>query len=487
MPGELGPWLREERENRGWVRMEMARRLIEAGQAAGDRSLPGLDSMCHNIYRWERGTDNPSERYKLYYSHAFGIPPSVFGPGQPSSLTQVPGTMTWPPQARAPGARGPAFAQRLMTDQAGPAVQNGAAIAYLGTRESVMGDSAVGQEVVMAAHEGSDHAEEFEQHGIGEATFEQLRADVMRLSRLCDSAPPLAAFLDMRRVRNRIYRVLDRRLWPGEQTDLHFLLGCINGLMGVAAYRLGYPDSAEELIRAGYASAVAIGHGRLQGTLRMHLSANMYWRGWFRESRDLAADGLRNLSRGPLAANLYLNHARSSARLGEADTARRAVGLAHAARESDYSDDLVELGGEEFALSRATHHCMAAHAFIEIGSGDAEAATELEHAISLYNDGPAPGERHVFAGKALASADLALIRLHSGALDDAISALAPTFSLSPAQRVTEVDVRLARVRAELAAPIFHGSPQARELGEQIEEFGREAVTAGLHSLASGPG
>lgn len=104
-----------------------------------------------------------------------------------------------------------------------------------------MGDSAVQQEVLMAAHEGSDHAEEYEQHGIGEATFEQLRADVMRLSRLCDSGPPLPAFLDMRRVRRRIYRLLDRRLWPQEQTDLHFLLGCINGLMGVTAWRLGYP------------------------------------------------------------------------------------------------------------------------------------------------------------------------------------------------------------------------------------------------------
>ena len=40
---------------------------------------------------------------------------------------------------------------------------------------------------------------------------------------------------------------------------------------------------------------------------------------------------------------------------------------------------------------------------------------------------------------------------------------------------------------ELTAPIFHGSPQARDLGTQIEEFGRETVTAGLHSLSGGPG
>ena len=43
--------------------------------------------------------------------------------------------------------------------------------------------------------------------------------------------------------------------------------------------------------------------------------------------------------------------------------------------------------------------------------------------------------------------------------------------------------RLAAVRDELAAPVFRGSPQARDLGDQIEEFGREAVTAGLHSLS----
>jgi transcriptional regulator with XRE-family HTH domain len=97
MPGELGPWLREQRENRSWVRTEMARRLIRSGQAAGDRSLPGMDSMCHNIYRWERGTDNPSERYKLYYSHALGIPLNQFGLGQsgpPGGVERVPGTMT---------------------------------------------------------------------------------------------------------------------------------------------------------------------------------------------------------------------------------------------------------------------------------------------------------------------------------------------------------------------------------------------------------
>jgi hypothetical protein len=34
----------------------------------------------------------------------------------------------------------------------------------------------------MAAHEGSDHAEQAERRDIGDATLERLRADVVRLS-----------------------------------------------------------------------------------------------------------------------------------------------------------------------------------------------------------------------------------------------------------------------------------------------------------------
>jgi hypothetical protein len=338
----------------------------------------------------------------------------------------------------------------------------------------------VEQEVMMTAHESSDHAAEHDQQGIGDTTFEQLRADLVQLSRLTDSGSPLSAFFEARRVRDRIHRLLDRRLWPREQSDLYFLLGCVNGLMGLNARRLGYPDAAEELIRAGWAYAHAIDHNPLRGLLRAKLSNLMYWRGRFREAHDLAADGLRYASQGPLGAALHVDFARSAARLGDPDATRRAVGLAHAAREDNYRDDLMEIGGEEFALSQPTTHAMGGSALAETPDAEREAIAELERAISLYDNDP--GEQHWFGGKALASTDLAVVRLRSGALDGAVAALAPVLILPPAQRVSSLTSRLARVREELAAPIFRSSPQARDLGDQIEDFGREAVTVGLHSL-----
>jgi hypothetical protein len=267
MDAELAAWLRQERENRGWPKAEMARRLVQAGREAGDKSIPSAGGMLHNIHRWER-EGGVSERHKLHYCRALGVQPGQFGPGHALEAPDaaLAGTAL-SVSAALPALPAPGQVPASALSPAGPHLPASALVAYLGSQEPFSGRLAVEREVLMAANEGSDHAEEYEQHGIGEATFEQLRADVIRLSRLSDTGSPLPVFLDMRRVRDRIYRLLDRRLWPREQTDLHFLLGCLNGLMGVTANRLGYPDAAEELIRAGYASASAIDHRPLQAQL----------------------------------------------------------------------------------------------------------------------------------------------------------------------------------------------------------------------------
>ncbi|HEX6522152.1 MAG TPA: hypothetical protein VF070_19420 [Streptosporangiaceae bacterium] len=290
----------------------------------------------------------------------------------------------------------------------------------------------------------------------------------------------------LRRVRDQIYRLQDRRLGPGEQTDLYFLLGCLNGLMGVAVNRLGYSDTARELIRAGLVYGAALDHRPLLAQLHQQLSYVAYWSGGFEDSSDHAASGLRYLSEGPSGALLYLWRARAAARIGDADTASQAVRDAHEARDRDYTDDLMEIGGE-YSISRATHHCFAGAALARIPGAESEAAIELERAIGFYDQGPGEHEQHWFGGKPLAGIDLAIIRLRSGALDAATTALEPVWSLPAAQRISSITTRLAKVRDELVAPVFRGSPQARELGAQIEEFGRETVVAGLHSLPGGPG
>jgi len=478
MDSETAEWLRQQREDRGWPKAEMARRLVQAGREAGDTAIPELSGILHNIHRWER-EGGISERHKLHYCRALGIHPSQFGliTGQPAEAAE-------PTLSAEAGTAVPVPVQRpaIIAATAGPFLPVPAGVAYRGRQEPVLRDFAVEHEVMMAAHEGSDHAAEHEHHGIGEATLEQLRADLARLSGLCDTGAPLPAFLDMRQVRDRIYRLLDRRARPRDEAELYFLLGCLQELMGLTANRLGYPDAAEELLRAGWAYANVIDHNALRGMVRARLSYVMYWRGRYADSRDLAADGLRYASRGLVGANLHLEQARALARLGEPDAARQQVGLAHAAWEDRNRDDLAEIGGEEFALSQAATYSMAGSALAETSHGH-EAAGELEHAILLYDEGPRPGEHHGVAGQALARTDLAMVRLRSGALDAGAAALAPVLALPPGQRLVTLTARLALVRSELAAPVFRDSQQARDLGDQIEDFGRAAITTGLHSLS----
>ena len=478
MDSETAAWLRQQREDRGWPKAEMARRLVQAGRAAGDTAIPELSGMLHNIHRWER-EGGISERHKLHYCRALGIHPSQFGlsTGKPAEAAES----AFSAEAGT-AVPVPALQPAVIAATAGPSLPVPAGVAYRGRQEHVLRDFAVEHEVMMAAHEGSDHAAEHERHGVGEATLEQLRADLARLSGLCDTGAPLPAFLDMRQVRDRIYRLLDRRARPRDEAELYFLLGCLHELMGLTANRLGYPDAAEELLRAGWAYANVIDHNALRGMVRARLSYVMYWRGRYADSRDLAADGLRYASRGLVGANLHLEQARALARLGEPDAARQQVSLAHAAWEDRNRDDLAEIGGEEFALSQAAAYSMAGSALAETSHGR-EAAGELERAILLYDQGPGPGEHHGVAGQALARTDLAMVRLRSGALDAGAAALAPVLALPAGQRLATLTARLGLVRRELAASVFRGSQQARDLGDQIVEFGRTAITTGLHSLS----
>jgi transcriptional regulator with XRE-family HTH domain len=94
----LGVWLRQQREARGWGRREQGRRLIQVGRDAGDTAMPSVDDMTHNIRRWERGDNEPTERYKLYYCKTLGIPVTGFG-------AEAPGTDSLSPIAMA-SARG---------------------------------------------------------------------------------------------------------------------------------------------------------------------------------------------------------------------------------------------------------------------------------------------------------------------------------------------------------------------------------------------
>lgn len=352
-------------------------------------------------------------------------------------------------------------------------------VTYRWSEEPAFRESWIGREVEMAAHDGSEHAEQAEQRDIGDATLEQLRSDVIRLSHDYMNGEPFELFQEMRQVRDRIYAALDRQLWPRDETDLYLLLGCLDCLMASAADDLGYPHASEELIRAAWAYAVAIGHQPLMAKLRLDLATVAYWRDRPRQARDLAENGLRYLDGGPNAAQLHLKYGRAAARLGDVSSARRAVDEARDARERRNDDDLLQLGGE-FGFSRASQHYLAGSTLLEITGAERQASSELERATEMYAAGPEEGEDHSFQLHMLAHIELALARLRAGDLDGARPALGPVLLLPPAKRIDPLPQRLETLRTELARS--HGSPQANGLDQEIEEFSRDTIVSVLSAL-----
>jgi hypothetical protein len=73
----FGAWLRTAREHRGWTRPQLAARLLDAAPRDSQRSAPGVDSMTHNLRRWERGDGQPSEHYRLLIRTVLGAPPQA--------------------------------------------------------------------------------------------------------------------------------------------------------------------------------------------------------------------------------------------------------------------------------------------------------------------------------------------------------------------------------------------------------------------------
>ncbi|HUY50990.1 MAG TPA: hypothetical protein VMV92_35675 [Streptosporangiaceae bacterium] len=363
-----------------------------------------------------------------------------------------------------------------------PALPASPSVAYLGKQAPDMDGCGVEREVLMTAHEGSGHAEQAEQRDIGEATLEQVRADVTYLAHAYVTGEPFPLFREMRRVRARIYAALDRRLWPRDATELYFLLGGLNGLMANAANDLGYPQAADELARAGWAYAVAIDHQPLMGFLRGQQANFAFWHGRTRQASYLAQDGLRYLSDGAGAVRLHYLHAMAAAKLGQPDQTRSAIAAGRQARERQHRDELHDDIGGQFACQPAKQSYLAGTALAELPDGGTDAITELQAAIRLFQAGP-PHDRS-YGCEAVAFINLALAQLRHGDLD-AIN-LMPVLTLPPDRRIDALPHRLSAVRSELAAPRYQGSTQARELDEQIENFSRETIVGDLHDLPATP-
>jgi hypothetical protein len=328
-----------------------------------------------------------------------------------------------------------------------------------------------------AAHESSAHAEWAEASNVGEATLEQLDADVRRIATDYVHAPPLPIFAEMLRVRDRIYLLLAGRQKPAATARLHLLAGMLCGLLANVSTDLGYRDAAAEQARAAWAYGDIIGHNGLRAWTRGMQALIEYWSGRPQHAVRLAQSAGRFADSATAQVRLHSIEARAWSLLGDAREASQSLSAAADTQESmtggDYLHD--EVGGV-FSFADAKSCCYEAAAFIHLGQADAALAA-AGRAVELYAAGPAV--QRSYGAESLARVDMAVAYLLQRRPDGAADSLASVLAIPAGLRIAQLGDRLADVRARLADAQFAGTRDARTLRDQIDSFTGETLVQEL--------
>lgn len=326
-----------------------------------------------------------------------------------------------------------------------------------------------------AAHGSSDHAERAESSNVGDPTLDQLREDVIRISRDLAFKDPIPVFGDAVRIRDRIYRLLDGHQYPGQTTQLYFLASVICCALADASHSFGYRTAALEQTRAAWAYAEIIGHNSLRVWCRSMQSWLAFLEKQPQNAVRLAQSGHRWAADNEAShQRLYSMEGTALALMGDREGALDAFNSARDSRERiTGTDDFFDDVGGLFGAEPAKQFQNSANGLILLGMAP-EAAEAAQTAISLYEGLPA-GERD-YSLEASARISLSTAHLLQGRLDDSRAALAPVLMIPSNQRVDFIRVKLRELQSVLLrSPHLRGAQDAVILEGQIEEFTANSV------------
>lgn len=318
-----------------------------------------------------------------------------------------------------------------------------------------------------AAHESSEHAGWAETTNVGEATLEQLDADVFRIANDYVHTSPLPLFGEMLRVRRSVYRLLAGHQKPADTARLYLLAGTLCGLLANASTDLGYYNAAGEQARAAWAYGVITGHNGLRAWTRGMQALIEYWSERPRQAVRLAQSAQRYADCTTAKVRLLSIEARMWSRLVTPEEAHRCLQAAAEARESPAEDMLHDEVGGVFGFNDAKRHYYAGATYIHLGQAD-HALEATRQAVELYTGGPA--DQRSYGAESLARVDSGMAYLLKGSLEGAIDALKPVLALPVDKRIAQLNERLTSVRGWLAYPAFRHAQEAHDLDEHIEEF-----------------
>ncbi len=276
-------------------------------------------------------------------------------------------------------------------------------------------------------------------------------------------ATPLPLVDRLRALRSEIRAALRTGPAPARARELVLLGGITIDLLAHVTENLGHPHAAERHARSAEAIGVNLGHPGLQAWSAGTRALIWEWNNRPDEAMTLAAKAASIAPTGEQQVRLAAIEARCAARVGRPDEAHDAITRSVEAAEVTAHDDLTMLGGAlRFPPSKMAYYLGSTHRLL--GEFDHAQRWALE-AISAYENGPAT-ERS-YGDEALARADVAIGRIHSGELDGAKEVLTPVLRLPAEQRIQPIADGLRAVDTALLNTHYANDPIITELSEEI--------------------
>ncbi|MFH9424588.1 helix-turn-helix domain-containing protein [Streptomyces sp. NPDC017529] len=293
--------------------------------------------------------------------------------------------------------------------------------------------------VELASEEAAAWAQWAESSNLGDIAFEQLLADTQTLAARYLREKPGTFFRDTRKLRNRVFALLEGHQHPRQSADLYMVAGYLCGLRAWMSSDLGQPRRADTQGRTAWLCAELAGHDTLRAWVLSTRSKIAFWDGRLKEAITLARRGAELSPHSTAGVLLNCQEADAWSRLGAAEEARAALGRAAEAQETVRGRD--DVNGL-FSCGDFRHVNYAAAVHLR-GSAPEAALREGTGALS----DPAP---HAYGTAAQLHITVAAAHLALGGPEGAAEALGPVLALPPEQRLAPIANRLHGLAADVA-------------------------------------
>lgn len=389
--------VRGERKARGWDVHTMARLLRET---AGDhgRDLPGHEDLVRTIRRWESGaTLMVSERYRLLFSRAMGIPEAIlFAPA---------GTLS--------PFDGAADNEGRSAEEAGDPT-NRRDVFRVGLA------AALGRVLGDAADEAMEFTRRAGQSAVGRGALDHLSVVITDITTNSRRSSPADVFTVARAYRHRVDQLIRSPHTLREGRELYVYAGWLSQQLARLAHELGDPVSAHAYAIDTFEHAHQAGDNELYGWAANDLVSIAIQAKQPDQALSAAQRGLVRVPKGhALAVRLNAQAARAHAHLGQRTECESLFRTAGEIYERLPSRSPGRFGTDVGALATApVIPSYSATAWLTLGDFQ-QARHHAETAVTTYEAKPA--QNRLPSGEASARLYLGIALAHLGSPEEAIA------------------------------------------------------------------